>query len=514
MKKRVRILLGALALYAALLALLIGAESSNPDASIRSVGDALWYSLITMTTVGYGDLSPLTPAGRIIGVIFALCSIGILAALIGIGMQLIAGRFLPGLRLRLGKGHSWYVFGEENADACALAKELVKAEKDCLIIFPADGERRMEEANAVRIGASLPELLRLRGSGEGMAFFILGEDSRKNYADGRMLAEYGVPVYCLTDLCADETPENLSLFSRTEAISRCYWKEHPLTREERTVALIGCGAAGSVILERGLLTNVFEPERTTTYHVFEDTAHFRALHPRLTEALSGGKAGEDRLYFHEKDWTEETALLQKADRIILCCDEDTRNLEICETLRVRFGVRAQIHIRLSEPLPPLHSFGEREKIITPEYVMKDAVNRQAIAVNDIYNASSPNPRTWRELGWFLRQSNIAAADHLIVKLRLLLDDDGIREITPALCREAYETYCALSDAERDRLWEIEHRRWMRFYLTYNWEYDAVRCDAQRKHPMLVPYAELEESEKRKDAYAWELLGALAARAED
>ena len=75
MKKSLKILLGALVGYVILLLLLVAVEHTAPGTSIRSIWDALWYSLITMTTVGYGDLAPVTGAGRVLGVIFALASI-------------------------------------------------------------------------------------------------------------------------------------------------------------------------------------------------------------------------------------------------------------------------------------------------------------------------------------------------------------------------------------------------------------------------------------------------------
>ena len=34
----------------------------------KNFGDALWYTAVTLSTVGYGDYVPVTPGGRIIGI--------------------------------------------------------------------------------------------------------------------------------------------------------------------------------------------------------------------------------------------------------------------------------------------------------------------------------------------------------------------------------------------------------------------------------------------------------------
>jgi voltage-gated potassium channel len=45
------------------------AEHKLPGANITTLSDALWRSVITITTVGYGDYTPVSPIGKIIGVI-------------------------------------------------------------------------------------------------------------------------------------------------------------------------------------------------------------------------------------------------------------------------------------------------------------------------------------------------------------------------------------------------------------------------------------------------------------
>ena len=56
----------------------------------RSTADGIYWSLTTMTTVGYGDLSPETTGGRVLAVAVMLVGIGFVAVLTGA----IAERFL------------------------------------------------------------------------------------------------------------------------------------------------------------------------------------------------------------------------------------------------------------------------------------------------------------------------------------------------------------------------------------------------------------------------------------
>ena len=52
-------------------------EAQAANANIRSAGDALWWSLVTMATVGYGDLYPVTVHGRLVAVFVMLIGVGL-----------------------------------------------------------------------------------------------------------------------------------------------------------------------------------------------------------------------------------------------------------------------------------------------------------------------------------------------------------------------------------------------------------------------------------------------------
>lgn len=68
------------------------AERHAPGALITDVGRALWWSLVTVTTVGYGDISPVTPTGRVVATGFMLFGIALLGVVTGLFSSWIVER--------------------------------------------------------------------------------------------------------------------------------------------------------------------------------------------------------------------------------------------------------------------------------------------------------------------------------------------------------------------------------------------------------------------------------------
>jgi voltage-gated potassium channel len=69
--------------YFALVTLLIYVEKDSEQSALTNYSNAIWFSLVTLTTVGYGDLFPATIYGRIISYIFVLSSMAFYGLLIG-----------------------------------------------------------------------------------------------------------------------------------------------------------------------------------------------------------------------------------------------------------------------------------------------------------------------------------------------------------------------------------------------------------------------------------------------
>ncbi|QFF99070.1 ion transporter [Psychrobacillus glaciei] len=53
------------------------------NSSIKSVGDSIWWAMVTVSSVGYGDIYPVTIGGRIVAGILMLVGIGLIGSITG-----------------------------------------------------------------------------------------------------------------------------------------------------------------------------------------------------------------------------------------------------------------------------------------------------------------------------------------------------------------------------------------------------------------------------------------------
>jgi voltage-gated potassium channel Kch len=105
-------------------------ERDRPGSTVGSVGDALWWALTTMTTVGYGDTVPVTTAGRVLAGAVMVAGIAVIGAVAAVVALAVAARI------------------------AAMEEQALEAEAETL-------ERRLEDRLA-RLEAKLDDLLRAR----------------------------------------------------------------------------------------------------------------------------------------------------------------------------------------------------------------------------------------------------------------------------------------------------------------------------------------------------------------
>ncbi len=59
-------------------------ESGHPDSEINSMLDAVWWTVSTVTTVGYGDIELVTDTGKIMAIFYMFFGIGFLSIFVAV----------------------------------------------------------------------------------------------------------------------------------------------------------------------------------------------------------------------------------------------------------------------------------------------------------------------------------------------------------------------------------------------------------------------------------------------
>ncbi len=505
-------------IYIGLLTLLYFSECGDKNATIRTFGDALWYSLVTLTTVGYGDLTPVTPLGHAVGAVFLLMSAGMLVTLLGAIISFVTSEGLPILMLGFQRRKNWYYFADYGSEATTLAANIYREDADAVIIFGEKKDDQMEfpDHPCLFISASPARIVsRKKNSGTRCKVFLMRENDIGVNSRAIDLHALPVDVYARTTNGQDHLSGNIHFFHSYDCCARQYWHKRPLCRHEDAIVIIGFGNYGRCILERAILTNIVSVTQHVAYHIFGDSKEFLAMHRHLHEMFSLDEVSEtcDSLIFHDGFWEDCHTILESADRIIICTDDVPEGWNIFWRLNRYYKIHGHIDLHSNRKAPGVSYFGTDEEIYTPNQIMRTTLNKAAVTINDIFRKSVSYPTlSWEELDDFHRESKIAAADHILMKVRILLDDETITEFTSKTIEDAYQKYCETKTdpCAQDMYRQLDHMRWLRFYTFYNWSHGPARDDSARQHPMLCPYKDLTPEQRRERDAAWELLGSISA----
>jgi len=122
------------ALYLLILALFLSssliyvAENEVQPDVFSSIPETMWWSIVTLTTVGYGDVSPVTAVGKLIGATTAMmgvCSIALLTGIIGAGFSNQMSKKKAALALKVSEVlEDGVITNEEAAELARLQEKL------------------------------------------------------------------------------------------------------------------------------------------------------------------------------------------------------------------------------------------------------------------------------------------------------------------------------------------------------------------------------------------------------
>ena len=496
--------------------LLFLVEVNADGSSITSIQDALWYMLVTLTTVGYGDMYPVTLWGKVIGIVFVLSSLGMMGFLLATIISVFNSDGIRLLYLKRHKDENWYVFSELNEKTAFLIRDIRSKGKGIFICLGDKNDSFIE--GVINVDYSFEKIIGLRNDMSGLHLFFMKDcgNDYENYSEyhnvcNKYLGDNVLPFhsYCLTEYVPEVIPVNLVCFNKYENISRFYWNTYPIRTSlgyDEKIVIIGSGEYAGYVLEQALKRNIYKTKQSVEYHLFGNWDTFRAEHYGLGEYFSIDKKSEngDTIVFHEASWLENREIIENASRIIICDQNEDNNLSILSKMRRFYVTRnkdVQIHVLYSEKITDtgIDTFGSIEDIYSEEFVLKEKLSQMARSMHEIYRKGSEGAPDWNHLSAFKRQSNLAVADHMAVKMDILGADSA---------KGAYEKYELLPEEDKQKLWHLEHDRWMRFHVVNNWHYSSARNDGVREHNLLLPFDDLSYEEQKKDAYSWELLSKI------
>lgn len=151
----------------------------EPEISFSS---GLWWSVVTLTTVGYGDISPTSPGGRILAIIIMFFGIGLLSTLsASLAALIISNRIKENKGMCVADFQDHLILCEWNHRSKAILKELRTDShtKDLKIVLVANIDEKPADDNNLFFvkGSVCEESLEKANLAHAKTIIVLGDDS-------------------------------------------------------------------------------------------------------------------------------------------------------------------------------------------------------------------------------------------------------------------------------------------------------------------------------------------------
>ncbi len=149
--------------------------------------DSLWWAMVTVTTVGYGDISPVTAGGRIVGVGIMILGIGLLGVITAtIASVFVEHKLMENRGMKARKANQHFVICGWNYRGPDIVAELradPKSKKTPIVLVAEIAEKPLEDSNLHFVRGEVdPETMEKANMGQAQAVIVLSDESLDAYA--------------------------------------------------------------------------------------------------------------------------------------------------------------------------------------------------------------------------------------------------------------------------------------------------------------------------------------------
>ncbi|HTJ57171.1 MAG TPA: NAD-binding protein [Devosiaceae bacterium] len=542
---------------------------ANPN--VHNFGDGIWWALVTMTTVGYGDIYPVTPVGRFIGAALMITGIGTLGiSTATIAAYLVRSNRLDAFRVRGMDGH--VVICGLGAPGQLLAEALHAQGRQVLVIEKDEANPRIAACQDDRIlvvigDATRPETLRRARLDRARQLIVAcGSDGTNMQVTAQA---YALPrvgnnaLSCATQIVdpelwyalrtwelASSGSFRLEFFNVSELGARAMLARHspfeskrapnpaPAAAATPSVLLVGAGPVGQHVLRhivrrsKDELANQTKAMKITFIDRQIEAAHehlsFR--HPELKELAEVIPLSIDP---RSAEFQRGAFLFDRDGRCTVsiayvCLEEEgyalaTGLLLLNHLRRHRVPVIVQMsrEVGLSallravssaddQALDQLQFFNLLEEACTPDLVLGGTYEILARALHEDYlDQLTDKTGNAAAVPWDALPAEIKEANRIEASHIAVKLRALDLFLVPLTALDALPL--AFADGEVEQLARLEHERWKTERLAAGWTC-GPRDAQKRTNPNLRPWPELDESVREMNRAAVRRLTVFLTRA--
>jgi voltage-gated potassium channel Kch len=519
-------------------------EEHGHNANVHGFGDGLWWAIVTMTTVGYGDISPVTPGGRMVGAVLMISGISALGLFTAtIAAYMIRARQLDALWIR--RMHDHVVICGAGAAGSHLAHAFRDAGEPVVVVDKNELNPRLDTCRdrgaAILVGdATRVETLRQAGVDRAKHLVIVcGADGTNVEAAARartLARQTRTALSCASEIADPDLwyalrgveigakgGFRLEFFNAADLAARGLLAAHSpfLSSAAPHVLIAGAGALSQQLVRHllrewrdrpdrgGALLEITLIDRDTT----SVDQHLRQRHPELGVSATLRSLSLDLRspMFQRGQFLYDEAGSCAITHAYVCVEDEglalSTALLLLHQLRrhhvpvvVRAARQAGVAALLgadggrgeSGAVHALQVFSLIEQAYQPELVLNGTNEVIARALHQEYlarmaAAGTANAATvpWDALARDLKESNRTQADRISDKLETI----GCH-IVPLTTFDM--AAFALSDDEVEQLARMEHEQWVAERRALGWT-PGPRDPEKKTNPNLIPWQDLDNN---------------------